>query len=146
MWILHVGYAWIPVGLALLGASGLPFGISETVGIHALTAGAMGTMIVAVMTRATLGHTGRELKTDRWTVAIYILVLAAATTRIYGATYAEHLVPLLVVSSASWSMAFAVFAVHYGRMLVTTAPVSAGNADFESAGAIPILGTRERGT
>lgn len=119
MWILHVGYAWIPVGLALLGASGLPFGISETAGIHALTAGAMGAMIVAVMTRATLGHTGRELMADRWTVAIYILVLAAATTRICGAIYGEHLVPLLVASSAAWSMAFAVFAVHYGRMLVT---------------------------
>ena len=119
VWILHVGYAWVPVGLALLGASGLPFGISETAGIHALTAGAMGTMIAAVTTRATLGHTGRELNTDRWTVAIYILVLAAATTRICGAIEVEHLVPLLVVSSTAWSLAFAVFAVHYGRMLVT---------------------------
>ena len=119
VWILHVGYAWVPVGLALLGASGLPFGISETAGIHALTAGAMGTMILAVMTRATLGHTGRALMADRWTVTIYIFVLVAAVSRVCGAIDAEHLVPLLVVSSTAWSLAFAVFAVHYGRMLVT---------------------------
>ena len=59
--VLHLGYLWIPVGLALLGLSLAGYDIPESAGVQALTAGAMATMIVAVMTRASLGHTGRDL-------------------------------------------------------------------------------------
>ena len=62
--ILHVGYAWVPIGLALLGVSILSPAVPASAAIHALTAGAMATMILAVMTRATLGHTGRDLKAN----------------------------------------------------------------------------------
>ena len=61
--ILHVGYLWVPVGLFLLGLASAGL-VPRSAAIHALTAGAMATMILAVMTRASLGHTARELKAN----------------------------------------------------------------------------------
>lgn len=80
--ILHIGYVWIPVGLGLLGGSILFDTITQSAAVHALTAGAMATMILGVMTRATLGHTGRELKADSLTVLIYIAITIAALLRV----------------------------------------------------------------
>lgn len=70
LFILHVGYGWLAIGLLLLGCAG--FGVvAQSAGIHALSAGAMGTMILAVMSRVSLGHTGRPLKAERRTVAAF---------------------------------------------------------------------------
>ena len=66
--VLHVGYLWLVVGVALLGLSLLTDAVPAAAAVHALTAGAMGTMILAVMTRATLGHTGRVLHADAVTM------------------------------------------------------------------------------
>ena len=88
-------------------------------GLHALTAGAMGGMTLAVMTRATLGHTGRPLTADRWTAAIYLLVAAAAALRVAAPFLAEVYLPLLWTSGLAWSTAFGLFVVHYGRMLLS---------------------------
>ena len=60
--ILHIGYAWLVLGCALLGLSMLDADLPRSAAIHALTAGAIGTMILAVMTRATRGHTGRDCR------------------------------------------------------------------------------------
>src|SRR5215470_2629385 len=80
--VLHVGYAFVPLGFALLGASILyPSIMPSTVGIHAWTAGAFGLMTLAVMTRASLGHTGQPLAAGVGTQAIYLLVLCAVTLR-----------------------------------------------------------------
>jgi uncharacterized protein involved in response to NO len=65
--ILHIGYAWLVLGAALLGLAMLDAGLPQSAAIHTLTAGAIGTMILAVMTRATRGHTGRDLSADRAT-------------------------------------------------------------------------------
>ena len=80
--ILHVGYGWMVAGTALLGLSILDTGVPVASAIHALTAGAIGTMILAVMPRVTLGHTGRDLTANRATVAIFVLINAAAVTRV----------------------------------------------------------------
>jgi uncharacterized protein involved in response to NO len=79
--ILHIGYAWVVLGAALLGLAMLDPDLPQSAAIHALTAGAIGTMTLAVMTRATRGHTGRALSADRTTVAIYFLVNIAALVR-----------------------------------------------------------------
>ena len=84
--ILHVGYAWLVLGSALLGLSMLDADVPRSAAIHALTAGAIGTMILAVMTRATRGHTGRELSADRVTSLIFVLVTLAAITRVAAAS------------------------------------------------------------
>ena len=88
--ILHVGYAWIPIGLTLLGVSLMGL-VPRSAAIHALTAGAMATMILAVMTRASLGHTARELKANAATVVIYLLVTAGAVLRVTASLRADRL-------------------------------------------------------
>jgi uncharacterized protein involved in response to NO len=80
--ILHVGYAWVPIGLALLAAVDLGAAFPRSAAVHALTAGAMATMSLAVMSRATLGHTGRELRASALTQAAYVLVTAGAVLRV----------------------------------------------------------------
>ena len=122
LWSLHLGFAWVPVGLLLTGSSLVTPSLPVTAGIHALTAGAMGSMTLAVMTRATLGHTGRALAADRWTTAVYLLVATAAVLRIATPLLAEAYLPLLWASGVAWIAAFGTFAVRYGRPLVTSEP------------------------
>jgi uncharacterized protein involved in response to NO len=76
-------------------------------------------MTLAVMTRATLGHTGRPLAADRWTAAVYLLVAAAALLRVAAPFATEVYLPLLWTSGLAWSTAFGLFVVHYGRMLLS---------------------------
>jgi len=117
--ILHVAYGWLIVGSALLGLTTLGLAIPQSAAIHALTVGAMGTMILAVMTRATRGHTGRPLVADRTTVLIYGLVSAAALTRIAASFLDAWTMPLLSASGLFWILAFLIFALAYGRALLT---------------------------
>ncbi|WP_283805363.1 NnrS family protein [Nitrobacter hamburgensis] len=116
--ILHLGYFWCALGLAILGASILlPANIPETAAIHALTTGAIGVMTLAMMTRTSRSHTGRERRADTTTLIIYALVNAAAVTRVL-APFAIPIYPeLLVLSAACWSLAFGLFALVYGPML-----------------------------
>jgi uncharacterized protein involved in response to NO len=81
--VLHVGYAWLVLGVALLGLTVMDTDVPLSAAIHALTAGAIGTMILAVMTRATRGHVGRELSADRVTVLIYGLVRHCHGNRVW---------------------------------------------------------------
>jgi uncharacterized protein involved in response to NO len=78
----------------------------------------MGGMTLAVMTRATLGHTGRPLSADPRTAAIYLLIAAAAVLRIAAPFLPDAYLPLLWTSGLAWCAAFGLFAVHYGCMLV----------------------------
>jgi uncharacterized protein involved in response to NO len=118
--ILHVGYAFIPLGFALLGVSVLRPDLMPASGaLHAWTAGAIGVMTMGVMTRVTLGHTARPLTASPSTIAIYLAMLVAAITRIV----APHVLPndvtaLLVAASIAWMAAFALFVLVYGPMLV----------------------------
>ena len=119
VWILHAGYAWVAIGLLLLGLSALvPAVVPFTAGIHALTAGSMGVMTLAMMTRATRGHTGRPRVADPATAAIYALVLLAAVVRVCAAFHPGWSPALLGVSAALWSLAFLGFAWAYGPMLL----------------------------
>lgn len=117
--ILHVGYAWLPFSFVLLGASAMmPALVPPHAALHALTAGAMGTMTLAVMTRATLGHTGRRLTADAWTTTIYGLVVTGALSRVLGATLLiQFYMEVIILSSLLWSGAFALFAIRYAPML-----------------------------
>lgn len=115
--ILHVGYAWLPVGLALLGLSvaGLP--IPRSAAIHALTAGAMATMILAVMTRASLGHTGRELRADAATVALYAMVTVGALLRVGAPLGLADYRLTMEASALAWGGALLLFLIAYGPVL-----------------------------
>lgn len=117
--ILHVGYAWLPLSFFLMGAGALaPAAVPPHAALHALTAGAMGTMTLAVMTRASLGHTGRERTADGWTSSIYLLVVSGALLRVAASTVLmSQYVAMLAISAALWGGAFALFALRYGPML-----------------------------
>jgi len=118
VFILHLGYGWLGLGLLLLGANGLHPLLPFTAALHALTAGAIGTMTLAVMTRATLGHSGRPLAADKGTLAIYVLVTLAALLRLAAPLAGAQALGLTWVAGAAWSSAFGLFAVLYGRALV----------------------------
>ena len=92
--------------------------LAQTAAIHALTAGAIGTMTLAVMTRATRGHTRRDLSADRITSLIYILVTLAAIARVVAAAAADWAMPLLITSACCWIAAFGSFVLWYGPMLL----------------------------
>jgi len=117
LFILHAGYGWLALGLALLGANGLYPVLPASAATHALTVGAIGTMTLAVMTRATLGHTGRGLTADTATRAIFALITAAALLRV-GAPLFERAVVLTSLAGLAWTLAFGTFAIRYGRFLI----------------------------
>ncbi|MBG6076738.1 NnrS family protein [Polaromonas sp. CG_9.11] len=117
VWVLHVAYFWIPVHLALrgLGEMGL---VSPSLAIHALTVGAIGGLIIGMMTRTALGHTGRRLTASRADVACYLLVLAAALVRVAVPLVAPaQIVHAVLGSAALWSAGFALYAVTYWPVL-----------------------------
>ena len=116
--ILHIGYAWLVLGAALLGLSMLDTDLPSSAAIHTLTAGAIGTMILAVMTRVARGHSGRDLSADRTTCLIYILVILAAIARVAAALAPGWMMPLLVMSACLWISAFGAFLLVYGPMLL----------------------------
>lgn len=119
VWVLHLGYAWLGVGLVLTGLTILaPDIVPRTAGVHALTAGAVGVMTLAMMTRATRGHSGRPRVADGWTLAIYLLVNAAALVRVSAGFGGAGGTVLLAVSGGLWSAAFGGFALAYGPMLL----------------------------
>jgi uncharacterized protein involved in response to NO len=114
--ILHVAYLFVPVGFVLTGLSALGL-VPPGAGIHAWTGGAVGAMTLAVMTRATLGHTGRQLYASAATQAVYLGVVIAAITRICAALEPDHAVALLAIAGASWTFAFLGFAIAYASAL-----------------------------
>jgi len=114
--ILHIGYAFVPIGLLLAGAGALGL-VPESAGVHAWTAGAVGTMTLAVMTRASLGHTGRALAASAATRAIYVAVVIAALTRIGAALAPEWSELLLHITVIAWAGAFLGFAAVYAPIL-----------------------------
>lgn len=116
--ILHVGYAWIPVGLALFAAVEFGAPIPRSAAVHALTAGAMATMILAVMSRATLGHTGRELRAGPMTQAAYVLVTTGALLRVTAPLGLLDYRLGMEVAGAAWIAAFVLFLVAYGPILI----------------------------
>jgi uncharacterized protein involved in response to NO len=116
--ILHLAYAFVPLGFALLAATAFGLDVPPSAGLHAWGAGAFGAMTLAVMSRASLGHTGGALHAGPATVAIYALVLVAALARIAAALMPASSFVLLHIAAFAWIAAFAGFALAYGPRLV----------------------------
>jgi uncharacterized protein involved in response to NO len=117
LFILHVGYGWIVVGYLLLGSASFFSSIPSSSALHAITVGAMGTMILAVMTRVSLGHTGRDLHASRFTVALYAAVTVATVARIAAPLSGGGYLLLIEISAGAWIAAFAGFVWEYSRIL-----------------------------
>jgi uncharacterized protein involved in response to NO len=114
--ILHVAYAFIPAGYFLGALAALDL-VPPSAGVHAWTGGAIGTMTLAVMTRASLGHTGRSLSASRATQAIYLAIVVAALARVCAALEPAHADLLLPVAGGAWMLAFLGFASVYAPLL-----------------------------
>jgi uncharacterized protein involved in response to NO len=114
VFVLHASYAFIPLGAFALGLDQI-LGNPGTAGAqHLWMAGAIGAMTLAVMTRATLGHTGRALTAGKATVAIFACVFAAALMRFLTPLH----LGLSTLSGMFWLLAFAGFVLIYGPMLL----------------------------
>lgn len=110
--ILHIAYAFVPLGFILVGLAALGW-LPASAGIHAWTGGAMGILTVAVMSRASLGHTGRAMEATVATQGIYFLLIAAALARVCAAIHPAWSSSLLHVAGGAWATAFVGFALAY---------------------------------
>jgi uncharacterized protein involved in response to NO len=117
--ILHIGYGFVPLGFLIVGGAILfPGAVPISGGVHAWTVGAIGTMTLAIMTRASLGHTGQPLSADRLTQTIYALVILAAAFRIGAAFAPGSGLFLLHAAAGLWIASFWGFAIGYGPLLL----------------------------
>ena len=114
---LHLAYGFLPIGLALIALAALGI-VSHFSALHVLTVGVIGNMTLAVMTRATLGHTGRSLVASRRTTTAYAALVLAALLRPLAELVPEHYQHILAVSGACWIAAFTLFVVEYGPFLI----------------------------
>jgi uncharacterized protein involved in response to NO len=117
--VLHVAYAFIPFGFLLNGLAALSIAVPPSAGIHAWASGAIGLMTLAVMTRASLGHTGQALVASPGTQLIYALALCAALLRIAAAFVPN--IALLHLAAFAWIAAFGGFAAIFGPLLIRRA-------------------------
>jgi len=116
--ILHIAYAWIPVGFALMALAALGF-VAHTLAIHAFTVGAIGCAIMAMITRTARGHTGRKLVAGRFDIASYALLVLAALIRVLGPWLAPQWLTFWIeVSGACWVVAFAAYCYRYAGWLI----------------------------
>ena len=114
LWILHVGYGWIPVGLMLLGLAALGQPLWLDAGLHALTVGAIGTLVLGVMARVALGHTGRPLVATSDMTLAFVLITLGAALRVFAP--AGH--PAMLWSMPLWLAAYALFLFRYTPILL----------------------------
>lgn len=117
--ILHIAYAWIVVALAFFAADVLVPGLfAAASALHALTAGAIGQLTLAVMTRASLGHLGRPLSADRTTIIIYVLVFAGASLRLLLPFTPIPYTVGASIAGVTWAAGLLLFAATYGPLLI----------------------------
>jgi uncharacterized protein involved in response to NO len=114
--VLHAAYAFVPLGFLLVGLASMGV-IPASAGIHAWTGGAMGLMTLAIMSRASLGHTGRALNASGVTQLLYLMVIVGAMARICASLEPMWSVWLLHVAGITWALAFVGFALAYWNIL-----------------------------
>jgi len=117
LWVLHLAYLWIPVHFLLRALAAMGW-VPVSAGIHALTVGAAGGLIIGMITRTALGHTGRPLRAGRGEVACYLLIAAAALVRVLLPLLLPALtLQAMVLSSLLWALGFGLYALLYWPIL-----------------------------
>jgi uncharacterized protein involved in response to NO len=117
VWVLHLAYLWVPVHLALRAFAAIGMA-TPSAATHALTVGAVGGLIIGMMTRTARGHTARPLRADRWDTACYVLVSLAALVRVGLPLVAPaQTLPAVLASAALWSAGFGLYALRYWPVL-----------------------------
>ncbi|WP_419797755.1 MAG: NnrS family protein [Terasakiella sp.] len=113
VWVLHAAYVWLPIGFALTGVAHLTDFLNPNQALHALTTGGIGMLILAVASRAALGHSGRPLKASGLTVAAYLIVTAATFVRVI-----ELNSNWVIASGVLWVIGYGLFAAVYAPILI----------------------------
>jgi uncharacterized protein involved in response to NO len=125
---MHIGYAWMVLAFLLLGLSDLGVEGAGRAWLHAFTVGALGSMMLGLMTRVALRHTGRPLVLPSAIVAAYLLIQVAALLRVAGAMTGSTAL-LVALAGAAWIAAFAIYLACFGSMLLSPSlPRGAVNA------------------
>ncbi|WP_454687621.1 NnrS family protein [Agrobacterium leguminum] len=114
--VLHVAYAFIPVGFITIALAALDVMDTRSV-LHVFTVGVIACMMLAVMTRASLGHTGRKLAASRVTIAAYVALIACALLRPAAEFFPGAMMHLYACSALFWIVGFGLFCVEYGPIL-----------------------------
>ena len=117
LWILHLSYAWIPLGLGLLAASSLDL-VARSAGVHALAVGATGGLVLGMITRTARGHTGRSIAVSQLEVVAYAALMAAALLRVGAALVPPLWTPLVCAAGVAWIAAFALYLWRFAPWLV----------------------------
>lgn len=115
--VLHVAYGFVPIGFAAISLSAAGF-LGLSAAIHVFTVGTVSAMMLAVMTRATRGHTGRELTASPTTRVSYGAIFLCALARPLATLMPEHMVEVYSVAAALWICAFGLYLIEYAPMLV----------------------------
>lgn len=116
LWILHIAYAWIAVALLLKGLAAFAL-IPASVWQHAWGIGGMATLVLAVMTRVALGHSGRPMTLPKFGIIIYLAISLAAVSRVLAALQWLDYRTGLFLAAAGWLVAFAAFTLIYWPIL-----------------------------
>ena len=118
LWTMHVAYAWMVLAFLLIGLGDLGFEGAGRSSLHAFTVGALGSMMLGLMTRVALRHTGRPLVPPRAVVGAYWLIQLAALSRV-GAQLTGADEPWVGVAGIAWIVAIAIYLGCFGKILVS---------------------------
>lgn len=120
VWVLQLGYAWIPISLFTMGLESLDI-VPRSLPVHALSIGAMGLIVSGMITRTAMGHTGRPIIASRIETAFFSLISLSAITRVLASTPVMQangwVNPLLIIAGTAWSLGFLVYVVRYAPWL-----------------------------
>lgn len=122
LWVLHLGYLALVLGLVLVAVSTVWPPLTLAVALHALTAGCFGLMILGMMSRVSLGHTGRELRVSGWIVTAYVFVAVGTVLRLIAPLFDRAQIPLLHSGGSLWALAFLIFVIVYTPILLAPRP------------------------
>jgi len=117
LFVMHVAYWWLPIGYTMMSLASFGWAFTPTAALHALTMGGIGGMIMAMITRVPLGHTGRALHASRLIVAAYAVLMLAVVVRVLSPWNADSYLAGLNLAAAGWCLAFAIFLWVYWPVL-----------------------------
>jgi uncharacterized protein involved in response to NO len=114
LWIMPLSYFWLTASVAFRAMHQIWPQVEPIIATHLLGVGAMGGMMLAMMTRSALGHTGRAIKAGKFETACFVLIQIAVIARIASIVVTgEFYTPLLHISATSWALAFGLFTIRY---------------------------------
>jgi uncharacterized protein involved in response to NO len=119
LWILHLGHAWLAIGLVLRGVSVFSEAVPSSMGLHALTAGAIGALTLGMMARVSLGHTGRMLAAPKPVAVAFGVITVATVLRVVAPLSGTFQILLLAIAGSLWALSFAAYLVSYAPMLLS---------------------------